>query len=60
MLSLPLKGAISSLEIYTATQARENGVPDILKHLFLSSQLIETKNENEELPEKKKNTGNQR
>ena len=54
MLSQPLKGAISTLEIYTTTQALENGVPDKLKHLIVSSQLIEIKDENEEPPEKKK------
>ena len=55
MLSQLLKGAISTFEIYTSTQARENGVPDKLKHLIVSNQLIETKHENEEPPEKKKN-----
>ena len=61
VLSQALKGAISSLEIYTTRQARENGVPDKLKHLIISSQLIETKHEeNEEPPEKKKkSTANQ-
>ena len=50
VLSQPLKGAISSLEIYTTTQARENGVPDKLKNLIISSQLIETKHEKHEEP----------
>ena len=50
-----LKGAISALEIYVGDKTRENCVPDKLKHIILSSQLIvETMHENEEPPEKKK------
>ena len=49
-----LKGAISALEIYVGDKTREDCVPDKLKHLIVSSQLIETKHENEEPPEKKK------
>ena len=54
LLSQPLKGAISALEIYVAMQTRENGVPDALKYLIISSQLIETKYENKKNPAKKK------
>lgn len=49
-----LKGTISVLEIYVGDKTRENGVPDALKYLIISSQLIETKHENEEPPVKKK------
>ena len=48
-----LKGAISALEIYVGDKTHEDCVPDKLKHI-ISSQLIETKHENEEPPEKKK------
>ena len=50
-----LTGTISALEIYVGDKTREDCVPDKLKHLIVSSQLIETKHEkHEEPPEKKK------
>ena len=50
-----LKGAISALEIYVdADNPGEDCVPDQLKHLIVSSQLIETKHENHEEPSEKK------
>ena len=39
-----LKGAISALEIYVGDKTRESCVPDSLKHLVISSQLIQSKN----------------
>ena len=54
-----LKCATSALEIYVGNKTREDCVPDKLKHLIISSQLIESKLENAEPPEKKKNTANQ-
>ena len=49
-----LKGAISALEIYVGDKTPEDCVPDKLKNIIVSSQLIETKHENQEPPEKKK------
>ena len=50
-----LKGAISALEIYVGDKTRENCVPDTLKHIIVSSQLIvETMYDNEEPPVKRK------
>ena len=43
------------MEIYVGDKTDEDCVPDKLKDLIVSSQLIETKHEeNEEPPEKKK------
>ena len=38
-----LKGAISALEFFVAQQTREYGLPDALKYLIISRQLIESK-----------------
>ena len=48
-------GAISVLEIYVGDKTREDCVPDKLKHIIVSSQLIvETKHEKHEEPPEKK------
>ena len=55
-----LTGAISALEIYVGDKTAEDCVPDKLKHLIVSSQLIiETKHEKHEEPPVKRKKINQ-